>query len=91
MLSVSLTHHHLADIFFKESSDRCVKLPESERIIDVLLDEMYDTYNSTTGSLFTGFALRSEREKERVLSDLLGLFIASDKVRFSYCGRLEQG
>ena len=45
-----------------------------------MLDEIYGTYNSTTGSLFTGFVLRSEIEKERVLNDLLGLFIAADKV-----------
>jgi histone acetyltransferase HTATIP len=43
---------------------------------------MYGVYNSTTGSLFTGFALRSEMEKERLLNDLLDLFIAADKVRF---------
>jgi histone acetyltransferase HTATIP len=45
-----------------------------------MLDEIYGTYNSTTGSLFTGFVLRSEIEKERVLNDLLDLFIAADKV-----------
>ncbi|KZM26154.1 hypothetical protein ST47_g2671 [Ascochyta rabiei] len=67
---------------FAESNDRSIQLPESERTIDTLLDEMYDTYNSTTGSLFTGFALRSEMEKERVLNDLLDLFVASDKYNF---------
>ncbi|KAF9696533.1 hypothetical protein EKO04_005325 [Ascochyta lentis] len=66
--------------YFKaESNDRSIQLPESERTIDALLDEMYDTYNSTTGSLFTNFALRPEMEKERALNDLLDLFIASDK------------
>ena len=45
-----------------------------------MLDEIYGTYNSTTRSLFTGFVLRSEIEKECVLNDLLDLFIASDKV-----------
>lgn len=45
-----------------------------------MLDEIYGTYNSITGSLFTGFVLRSEMEKERVLNDLLNLFVASDKV-----------
>jgi histone acetyltransferase HTATIP len=45
-----------------------------------MLDEIYGTYNSTTGSLFTGFVLRSEIEKERVLNDMLDLFIAADKV-----------
>ncbi|KAJ4383251.1 hypothetical protein N0V86_001296 [Didymella sp. IMI 355093] len=44
-----------------------------------MLDEIYGTYNSTTGSLFTDFVLRSEIEKERVLNDLLDLFIAADK------------
>lgn len=60
-----------------------VKLPESERIIEILLDEMYDSYNTTTGSPFTGFALRSEMEKGRLLNDLLDLFIAADKVKLS--------
>jgi histone acetyltransferase HTATIP len=70
------------DKHLKESNNRSVKLPESAQTIDVLLDEMYGVYNSTTGSLFTGFALRSEMEKERLLNDLLDLFIAADKVRF---------
>ncbi|KAH6643776.1 hypothetical protein C7974DRAFT_5230 [Boeremia exigua] len=64
---------------FAESNELSVKLPEQERIVDVLLDEMYGTYNSTTGSIFTGFALRSEMEKERVLNDLLDVFITADK------------
>ncbi|KAJ8113355.1 hypothetical protein OPT61_g4493 [Boeremia exigua] len=64
---------------FAETNLRSVELPEPGRIIDILLDEMYDTYNSTTGSLFTGFALRSEMEKERIINDLLDLFIAADK------------
>jgi hypothetical protein len=55
-------------------------LPESAQTIAAMLDEIYGTYNSTTGSLFTGFVLRSEIEKERVLNDFLGLFIAADKV-----------
>ena len=70
------------DKHLKESNSRSVKLPESAQTIDLLLDEMYGVYNSTTGSLFTGFALRSEMEKERLLNDLLDLFIAADKVRF---------
>lgn len=65
----------------EESNERTIRLPESETIIAAMLDEIYGTYNSTTGSLFTGFVLRSEIEKERVLNDLLNLFIASDKVR----------
>ncbi|KAJ4991436.1 BTB/POZ domain-containing protein [Stagonosporopsis vannaccii] len=64
---------------FAEADHRWVKLPEPEHIIDILLDEMYDTYNNTTGSLFTGFVLRSELEKERMLKDLLDIFIAADK------------
>jgi histone acetyltransferase HTATIP len=73
------------DKHLKESNSRSVKLPESAQTIDVLLDEMYGVYNSTTGSLFTGFVLRSETEKERLLNDLLNLFIAADKVRFQNC------
>lgn len=64
----------------KESNNSSIKLPESERTIEVLLDEIYDAYNATTGSLFTGFALRSDMEKERLLNDLLDLFVAADKV-----------
>ena len=79
-VSVSIDQCPVADNSFKESSDRRINLPESERTVDILLDELYDTYNSTTGSLFTGFALRSKLEKERILNDLLDVFIASDKV-----------
>lgn len=64
----------------QESDKRTITLPESEQTISAMLDDMYGTYNSTTGSLFTGFVLRSEMEKERVLNDLLDLFIAADKV-----------
>ncbi|KAH8724399.1 histone acetyltransferase MYST2 [Phaeosphaeriaceae sp. PMI808] len=64
---------------FAESANRTIELPESARIVATLLDELYDTYNPTTGSLFTNFALRSEMEKERALTDLLGLFLACDK------------
>jgi histone acetyltransferase HTATIP len=64
----------------QEKEKRSVKLPESERTIGAMLDETYETYKSTTGSLFTGFVLRSDMEKERVLNDLLDLFVASDKV-----------
>jgi histone acetyltransferase HTATIP len=44
---------------------------------------VYDTYNSTTGSIFTSFALRPEIEKERTMAQLLDLFVASDKVPHS--------
>jgi hypothetical protein len=41
---------------------------------------MYGVYNPTTGSIFTNFALRMEIEKERMMNQLLDLFIAADKV-----------
>lgn len=84
--SVSITMDGYNDIqnelanALQESGKRTITLPESDQTIAVLLDEIYSTYNSTTGSLFTGFVLRSEIEKERVLNDLLDLFIAADKV-----------
>lgn len=65
----------------QESSKQIIELPESAQTISALLDEMYDTYNSITGSIFTNFALRPEMEKERVMAQLLKLFVASDKVR----------
>ncbi|KAF3051363.1 hypothetical protein E8E11_010392 [Didymella keratinophila] len=64
---------------FAESDKRTITLPESEQTIAAMLDEIYGTYNSTTGSLFIGFVLRSEVEKKRVMDDLLDLFIAADK------------
>jgi hypothetical protein len=57
-----------------------IELPESAQTVGALLDEMYETYNSTTGSLFTNFALRPEIEKEQAMTQLLELFIACDKV-----------
>jgi hypothetical protein len=45
---------------------------------------MYDTYNSTTGSIFTNFALCPCIEKERIMAQLLDLFIASDKVSLKH-------
>ncbi len=80
LIPVSNARDHVDDVLCKETKDRWVKLPEPERVVDLLLDEMYDTYNSTTGSLFSGFALRTEMEKEQVMNDLLHLFIAADKV-----------
>ena len=45
-----------------------------------MLQELYEVYNPTTGSIFTSFALRQEVEKEAVMDRLLALFIACDKV-----------
>jgi len=45
-----------------------------------MLQELYEVYNPTTGSVFTSFALRPEVEKEAVMDRLLALFIACDKV-----------
>ncbi|KAF1931493.1 uncharacterized protein M421DRAFT_417262 [Didymella exigua CBS 183.55] len=64
---------------FAESDKHKIRLPESEKTIAAMLDEIYGTYNSTTGSLSTGFVLRPETEKERARNDLLDLFIASEK------------
>jgi histone acetyltransferase HTATIP len=44
-----------------------------------MLQEIYGVYNPTTGSISTNFALRRTMEKDRVMSDLLALFIAADK------------
>jgi histone acetyltransferase HTATIP len=48
-----------------------------------MLQELYNVYNPTTGSIFTNFALRHEIEKESVMSNLLDLFAACDKVDYS--------
>lgn len=69
----------------QESVKRSIELPESAQTVAALLDEMYETYNSTTGSLFTNFALRLEIEKERSMTQLLDLFIACDKVSNQFC------
>ena len=66
----------------KETERRSITLPESEQTVSTMLQEIYEVYNSTTGSIFTNFALRREMEKERIMTDLLALFVASDKVNF---------
>jgi histone acetyltransferase HTATIP len=48
-----------------------------------MLQEIYEVYNPTTGSIFINFALRRAMEKDRVMQDLLALFIACDKVSLS--------
>jgi histone acetyltransferase HTATIP len=48
--------------------------------VALLLEELYGVTNATTGSLFKGFALQSEEEKDQALTDLVELFIAADKV-----------
>ena len=65
---------------FSETAKQSIELPESAQVVSTLLDEMYGVYNPTTGSIFTNFALRMEIEKERVMNQLLDLFIAADKV-----------
>ncbi|KAF2134565.1 histone acetyltransferase MYST2 [Dothidotthia symphoricarpi CBS 119687] len=69
----------VCDGCFTESESRSIVLPESEQTVGTMLEEMYDVYNPTTGSLFTGFALLREIEKERIMRDLLSLFVACDK------------
>jgi len=65
---------------FAETAKQSIELPESAQVISILLDEMYGVYNTTTGSIFTNFALRMEIEKELMMNQLLDLFIAADKV-----------
>jgi hypothetical protein len=65
---------------FRETAQQSVILPEPARTISTLFDEMYGVYNSTTGSIFTNFVPRKEIKKERILNELLDLFIAADKV-----------
>lgn len=64
----------------QESVRQSVQLPESAATVNNLLDETYTSYSLATASLFTNFATRAELEKEHVLSQLLALFIAADKV-----------
>ncbi|CAA9957324.1 BTB domain containing protein [Pyrenophora teres f. maculata] len=64
---------------FSETEERSITLPESHQTVSTMLQEIYEVYNSTTGSIFTSFALLREMEKERVIRDLLALFVASDK------------
>ncbi|KAL7770947.1 hypothetical protein CFE70_000887 [Pyrenophora teres f. teres 0-1] len=64
---------------FSETEERSITLPESHQTVSTMLQEIYEVYNSTTGSIFTSFALLHEMEKEHVIRDLLALFVASDK------------
>lgn len=64
----------------KESKKRFIELPERGRIVETMLRELYEVYNSSTGSIFTGFALCSMAEKDLIMTELLALFVACDKV-----------
>ncbi|KAF3010721.1 hypothetical protein E8E13_006718 [Curvularia kusanoi] len=64
---------------FAENDSRVINLPESERTINALLDQIYEMPKSTTESLFTGFVLLPAEEQEQPLNDLLELLIAADK------------
>jgi hypothetical protein len=64
----------------EETAQKSISLPESEKTVSTMIQELYNVHNPTTGSIFTNFALRREIEKESVMSNLLDLFIASDKV-----------
>jgi histone acetyltransferase HTATIP len=63
----------------KETEKRSITLPESEQTISTLLQQIYEVYNPTTGSIFTSFALRRALEKDHIITNLLALFIAADK------------
>lgn len=74
-LSSMRNGQHLTDIK-KETEQRSITLPENDQTISTMLQEIHEVYNPTTGSTFTAFALRWAIEKERVMSDLLALFVA---------------
>jgi histone acetyltransferase HTATIP len=80
LLQVTTSNWPSLSNIFQESQKQTIQLSESAQTIAALLDELYDTYNSTIGSIFTNFALCPEIEKERGMAQLLDLFIASDKV-----------
>jgi histone acetyltransferase HTATIP len=63
----------------KETERKSISLPEPADTVSTMLQELYNVYNPTTGSIFTNFALRCEVEKESVMSNLLDLFAACDK------------
>ena len=71
--------HQTSPTQAKETEKRCITLPESPETICTLLQEIYEVYNPTTGSIITNFALRRAMEKDRVMTDLLALFVAADK------------
>ncbi|KAH9864574.1 hypothetical protein J1614_010509 [Plenodomus biglobosus] len=64
----------------KETEQRSISLPEDAKTTSTLLQEIYEVYNPTTGSIFTKFALRRALEKEYMMSDILALFMTADKV-----------
>ncbi|KAF2845197.1 hypothetical protein T440DRAFT_282342 [Plenodomus tracheiphilus IPT5] len=68
---------------FSETEQCSITLPEDAKTISTLLQELYEVYNPTTGSLFTNFALRRAFEKECIMSDLLSLFVTADKYGMS--------
>ncbi|KAL6156788.1 hypothetical protein ACJQWK_06584 [Exserohilum turcicum] len=64
---------------FAEAEQRSITLPENDQTVSTMLQEMYQVYNPTTGSIFTNFALQPAIEKDRIMGNLLALFVACDK------------
>lgn len=64
----------------KEGAEGHIRLEEDDSTVEAMLTEIYGVENAITGSVFTTFALKHDFEKETLMSTLLKLFIASDKV-----------
>ena len=64
----------------KEAASGVLRLSEDATTVETLLMEMYGVINGMTGSVFAAFALKYEIEKEFIITTLMKLFIAVDKV-----------
>ncbi|KAH7115165.1 hypothetical protein B0J11DRAFT_444580 [Dendryphion nanum] len=64
---------------FLEGATGRLELEEDPATIEALIGELYGARNAVTGSIFTGFALIHELEKDYRLRVLLKLCIAADK------------
>ncbi|KAH3919896.1 hypothetical protein HBI56_032390 [Parastagonospora nodorum] len=74
----------VCDGSFSETEQKSISLPESDGTVSVMLQELYGVYNSTTGSIFTSFALQREIEKEAIISNLLDYNLESIKNKIAH-------
>ena len=63
-----------------EADTGVISLEEGELVVEALLSELYGLKTSIFGSIFSGFALKPEAENSEIVTTLVRVFIAADKV-----------
>ncbi|KAF2739522.1 hypothetical protein EJ04DRAFT_559867 [Polyplosphaeria fusca] len=64
---------------FLEAESHRIRLEEDAVVVEALLRELYGVESRFTGSPFTYFAYEPNVIKERIINDLIKIFIAADK------------